>query len=525
MKFKNLSIIGIIPIVLLSMSLIPSIILFRLQSEDAYWYMVFPFVKKYQSIGYLDIHSYVAGQNSFLIILSDITGIIIDKLQFLPVSGLIIPILGFILIRKISNSDIIAAMFSFYYGFNLTNAPRQYSVSSIELSVLLFFTFLIFLYIFFIKSRNTSIIILLLTIFTTVHFVYYSVEFWTTGLMIALNFILIIGYYFKLHELSALQKGMSNLTLVFIIIFLSFNEIFYQGFVKRLVSFETPSYTIEWIYLKLLPLFGTARPIYGYEYVQINPTNDYLVILQMAILSILLFVLTLKGIQQILLGSQSEKINFYFALSLIGVMVLEIVVYFLRGTLSLRTINYLAPISILLLINFNYGDIKISNKAFKISLIFISIISLIVLSSFIVSYNAGFNYYSQYDKVASSGEWYETHIRSGSSALTDMNTIYKFMLLSVNSPKQHPFVFYDNNYYEKLISGNATTQDFDFCVVDYGALDKMLISKTPKNDWKIYKPLSFYYSKLGNNSNLNKIYASSVIEIWSINDFGIKSTI
>lgn len=517
MKFRYFLTTKIIIIFLLLLSFIPPIVLFRLQSEDAYWYMVFPIIKTYQLIGHLDIHSYVAGQNSFLIILSNITGISIDKLQFLPVSGLMLPILGFALIRKISASDVIAAMYCLYYGFNLTNAPRQYSVSSIELSVVLFFTFLIFLYLILLKSRTVHTIVLLLIIFIAIHFTYYSVEFWTLGIMIALNFLLISGYYLKLHDSEFLLKKLSSLTLSFIVIFFTFSEIFYEGYVKRLVTFETPYYTVQWIYLKIFYLFGEEKPNFGYEYAQLNPINDCLVILQIGILIILLCILTLKGISHIK-SPKAINTNFYFALSLIGVIVLEVIVYFLRGSLSLRTTYYLAPIAVLLLIDFNYGVIKFPNKAFKISFTFIFIISLIVVSSFIVSYNTGFNYYSQYNNVVSSGEWYETHIETGDSALTDMNTLYKFMLLSVNSSKFHPFVFYDNLNYGKLVNGNATKKDFDFCVIDYGALDKMLVSKTPEDDWKVYQPLSFYYSKIKNNSNLDKIYASSIIEIWSINN-------
>lgn len=511
-SFKNSYNIKLLSIIIIILSLLPAALLYSIKSEDAYWFLVFIPCEYYKLQGNIDITSNNPGQNAFVIILSLLTNVQISAIQFWPVSGILIPFMAYTLVLKLTKHIFASALFACYIGFNFVNGIHSYSVASNGLAILLFFTYLLLINDIFNEKRNVQRLILLISLFIAIHFTYYSIELWALSLILYINMIIYIGR--RHFNFFVSSPGTIYLSLCFLVIFFGFNQAVYKGFASRLRASDTLEFSISWTYDKLFQFLGGTKSAFigEYDYVPYTPLKDYLTLFQICFLSALFFILLIFILHSNNRNNKVGSVNLYLAISLLGVTCSEIFVYFLRGLLNLRSFFYLMPIAIILLICI------VEKKSSKLLIFSVFSLCLIVVMSFTVSYFMdSLSCSSPYDTMRPSAYWFDHHASADSIILTDLHTIFKFRSINaLSTTNYYSFLFYDNLNYGHLVNRTLNSNLSDYLIIDFGALDKPIVSTTPKSDWKTFRPLSFYYKNISHNCFINKIYNDATAEIFQV---------
>ncbi|MEM4677359.1 MAG: hypothetical protein QXY55_05680 [Candidatus Korarchaeota archaeon] len=162
----------------------------------------------------------------FLLVLSQITGISLWHLLFLPIIGIIMPLFAYLICRNLRLPVTTAILYAMVISYNL------FMVNVYYISVGMFF-FMVFIYISLkflesrqsIKGTDTGLLIL---IFIIAYFSYYTSEFLILGYILSITLLIWTREKFGVKNLKV--KYYYLLSLIFLIVFSGFDNVFYWYF-------------------------------------------------------------------------------------------------------------------------------------------------------------------------------------------------------------------------------------------------------------------------------------------------------
>lgn len=457
---------------------------------------------------------HIPGTMATLLCTSKISNITPKDLQFIPITGLILPIIYYTLCKKISNSEV--------YTFVITIVVIS------KLSPMTFFTvwthawgFLLFLVSIIIyfnlhNDKTAENIILVLIVFISVHFYSYTVEMWIITFFITINgLMLLIFFLYKDNRIK--QKLTIYISLTFLIVFFMFNHVIYESYLaKGRLSSDLVQLSIEGFLIKYQNLLAPHSELKTIEeYAYSGDPNTILSLLGIAYFAIIISLVLFPEIilinrprdymQNLMREDKSNANILFFKIALLAVGAADIIMYATSGVLPFRYIHFIFPF--LALIKLEHLNIKRIFKDFIILILLIIALSHTVLS---IHEERLITNPSKYVDLENSANWF-LNKSVEKKAIVDLRTGNKYLLEAVYQDAYFERVLINNLYYEFLVEYKYFNPDN----CKYIILNNN-IKKIQSIEWGEYAPLWRYSTEINNNIHIDKIYNDGKIWVFSL---------
>jgi hypothetical protein len=185
--------------------------------------------------GNFDTHAYFiserAAVTTILATVSIVTGLPVSSFRFMPVNGIILIILSYVLARVFTKSKLASGVFTIFVSYDPDINQLAYNVSYVGFGFSLFLVFVILL-LKTLKSQDFFVrgVILLMMTFVATYFTYYTSEIDIVVLMIGITACLFV-LRSSVHSATR-TRSLAGLSLAFAMIFVMFDRIFYDNFAR-----------------------------------------------------------------------------------------------------------------------------------------------------------------------------------------------------------------------------------------------------------------------------------------------------
>ena len=165
------------------------------------------FLEKYVAAPSFPMHDplyspeYIPGAISELLVLSKITGISPEGLQFIPINGFMLPIIYLSLCKRLTKSLMLAGIATIMM-MNIPTPMTFFTTWPHAFGFLLFILF-VTLVIQTIRRKGSVRIVLIAVVFLSIHFYSYTAELWALSLLVitaVVTFLIVIFATQNLHE-------------------------------------------------------------------------------------------------------------------------------------------------------------------------------------------------------------------------------------------------------------------------------------------------------------------------------------
>jgi len=455
---------------------------------------------------------------SFLVVFSQVTGLKLEELLFLPICGLLIIFLSYAFGRVFSKSHTVALLYAVFIAYerNLNN-----NIYYISLGFALHYVFLIVLMrIIEPKTRARSSVVLLCLVFIVSYLTYYSVEAFDIAVLGFISLLIVLAQHHSFKIASGRYlNSLVTLTLAFATFFLVFES-------KLPVFLESASLGRLWntmlnyiIYVynvltrnvsrvqEFRPVFGNVLTIY------LDTAMKILIVLPITAYALYHIFSSLRKTGRLEINSRS--VVFF---SLIAVGVLETVIYWSYGPAG--GFRYLFMFSSLLAFySLSRSGTKLKREGifFFISLIII----LIVFSKFVANWEDpvhatdGRQYYSSMKTTA---DWTMKNAGQG-SILSDFHISGQLLAeAAFHSKTNKAYIYKFAENLDMLYQFNQTKVDsvfnkngYKYLILSY-AFERQAVSG---DIWAPHgPPLGQDFFFFDNYTSLNKVYEDGRGEIY-----------
>jgi hypothetical protein len=511
-------------LLLLLLSLYPRVLIYNSGHTDWFLYDIIAFVEESPQRNHilpLDSNEhfrdviYHPAIEMMVLFITNLCGLSPRVIQFLPIGGIFITIGYYILSKEIFDSNTLACFLALCISYEISIGD-SFTILTAAWSYPLFL-FFIWIYIKILKRKDVKKLFLLLVIFIATHYFYYGVEMWMISFSLSMNLIILMKMIITKtdNEKDILTL---NIALSFMVFFLAFNNIIYDQF-WRMARFnlQEPMQPILSRLGNFLPGINATSPE-KYLATATNPILEWANLIYFLLIVIPVISSGIIDIKKIIANERlylSKLDNtFYIKWSLLIVCVIDTIVYWLYGYISIRSVPFIFPILM-----------AISLKESRFNYIFFKKILLIVLLILIIArFNLNLQYsdvfhQSKYTDIESSASWFLNKSSNERRVLSDADTLGKYVVIFASQKVFIEKIFYDSFIYEKLVERNYSLYDKGYLkeVCDYLIVNnKTGEYKLQSQYWKSYIPLSNYYYNINNNANICRVYEDGIVWIFKI---------
>lgn len=462
---------------------------------------------------YWDVYSpkNIPGTVSLYLIICKVTNIVPETLQFIPLVGIILPVVYYSLCKKFTDDPILPIVFTLC--MILTVPPSNFlTVWTHAWGYLLLIVFA-FLYFKLYDKKDSCITYLLILVFTSIHFFSYTTEMWSITFSAAINLILFISLYVFRNKINKNKLSM-NLSLIFFIICFMFNQIIYQAFLRKGEYINSISrscnifYGISFLHQKTASLGEYSYIPKSYPLITFFGVSYYALISFIIFIPLIFIFINFIKNKNIKIFNEPSKSSL-FKYSILIVVIADFIIYSMAGLFTTRTILFLFPIAALISIE----ELKLKIK-YKYIFTFILFLLALVHSLSGIYYEVYQVDYSHYNYIEPSSNWFLKNA-DNKDALTDLRTGNKYFLqgASQNIICTKHVINYEQ--YESIVNPHVdgSAESSLRKVSPYVILNNKLMS-IQSDSWEEYKPYSLYAFKINENSKINKIYSDNTILIF-----------
>jgi hypothetical protein len=468
-----------------------------IQPQEA---MVIPKTGPYASL------SLVPGRELLMAQLSNMLGIEPEVLQFLPIGAILLSQMLYLAGLYILKDPPAASLLSLYLVFNLSHATALYSVFAYAFGLPAFLAFVL-IALQFLKDRRLTQLLIMLLIFVGVNLIHYTITSWVITFLLGANLAII---YVNLKKYRAAAEGgaarsyiaANSLLLVFLIIYMYFNQTIYDSFLP-LISISTVESAGK-RFLSLMSLTTTVD-ISPYSFHR----SAYLGIVTTTTLLLIMLPVLIGGVMdgwRLLRAKVRLPEHSVSSILISGILVtaiIDCISYSIRGSISTKAFSILLPLVTLLYIK------RLGGKALTtLAAVLLFATSLIKLGmfyqeSYIVSQQATS---SKIEQVRYSTEWLKAHTPGESYKLqADMNLYGKFLVSSTRTGQQPIFQPYDLDRYAYIVDP-AQQSGMRRGDADIIAIDTRSVDPTVGFIWTTLTPLQDHLDAIRANQKLNIVY-------------------
>lgn len=494
-------------------------ILVQSQAYEPYWFFVTARISQALATGFWLPVSYTPGSEMLVIQTSLFTGLPLRSVVFLPVGGMLVPLLMYALCRRLAVPRLPAYLLALCSVLSIARDIGAYSTFVGAWGNVLLFAFLIS-FVGMVKgsSSRTPWIFLSALLFLGLHITYYAAEL--LGVLFATGFLVFATLLARRsRSVKNAYRTPSSLSVAFLAMFFTFNEIMYNSFFARL-SQPPSGQSFAWIsaqFESLLHLQGASSEPFRLL-VPLNGLLDSFTLVLLATIAApcLVFVaLFVRSIMRRSAGGKrdsiwSEIIVWSFASLVSG----EFAVNFLLGTVNFQTFILVLPVAGLLVLT---GYLRGAPAVRKKATVAFAAALLIVSSSWFLVAAATDNLArpSQLSQLEPGARWFLSALHGRPvTALTDLDTGSRFQLFGVEMGMEFSWVSYDSLTYGAVVGSIAYDQPMSgigYVIVDLVSLRAATISI----NWKVFQPLNGYYPFIERNPHLHNVYDDGSVAIFA----------
>jgi hypothetical protein len=445
-------------------------------------------------------HGHIGFQGILLAVVK-VCGVSPKYVQFLPIGGVLVPLLYYVLFKKILGSDMMASLFTIYVAYEPMLSKGHFSIQAYAWSRTLLMVFLV-LCIRMLNKRTAANILLLVMIYAGTFLIYWTTPIWMLTLWASIT-ILPMLQTLIIRRTRDREGNTLALVLVFLIIYLGFSKVLYQ-YLPAVADavYGGPDEGWSLFSWQIRDLLGGNRESGPYEYagaLVAKPLLGWLLAARYIVLFVPHAIYILSRIKDVIkTRSLASIIQDQADLVIWGSFFLVFVhvgAYAMRGHVSLRPAILVFPIT---------GIMCISQLKFPKSVGLVFALTLVFLS--VVGFYLHYQETSSYD-VESSAQWLLDHSEEA-TALTDIYTSQKHLLEQIEKDRWLTMTLYDPSAYRFLIQGEQaltdeqTGREWDYVIIDMNRLEQPVLS----GGWIVYEPLSNHFQEIQNNTSLNVVY-------------------
>lgn len=477
----------------------------------------FPFEDKVYS------PEYIPGAITMLLLIAKVSSIPPKILQFLPIMGLILPIILLALCKRVSSSMLLGCI-SVLIIMNIPEPTSFFFFWPHAFGFALYIPFIL-IYSIMVERKNVEYIILILILFISVHFYSYTVESWLIIFAISLNILIKLpDILMGLNAKSSNKDLTAKLSIAFLIIFFGFNSIIYESYIPRgrYVSTLVESYQNFLFYNSLF--FSNNIPHSKFTYYRLEatpllPITSFLYFIIMLLIFLWSFVFILNKLTKHEKGVNISKrllksVAVKYALLIVGLG--DIIIYGARGVIPWRYIYFIFPIIIL----FSLNEIMLKRNIKMIILISLLILS-VTHTGLIFKYNIFITDPDKYSNLEPSALWFVQYSPE-KEILSDLRTGNKYLLESVCKDSYVEKHIISSRDYELLVDNKYSMEKNNYL---YDISPFVIINTKLKLlqslDWHNYEPFTIHLNDLNRNLNLHKIYDDNTV--WILKTEGLVS--
>lgn len=441
------------------------------------------------------------------------------KVARLPLSGFVYALFCYVIAKKLSNSVYAGLMYTLIMSYDFLTNLVYTSLSYHQLGLLLHLLFLLVLYDVFsnVHKQRRSHFLLLLLIFLTLYWTYYSFEFLTIAFVASLYLLttfegLRIG---KTASEERITHTLKHLLLAMGIIFLGFDTIVYS--IKRMGYFGLSGF-IEYVLRTLrFEAHEVYNPSFSYQYLAMRSVYLQLLLI-VSIVYIMLFVRSLLKREYV-----SPESLFFTSLFLTSIM--ESTIYASLGVPGSRYFIKFMPLGIIIMLMKSNplpsAEASLSIKqrmtpraGFAKNIVVVAMLSLILLSSFYaINYPASYGYLGgkyHFSLTSPLANWFSRHTDIPTSFVASHHTaglmLYvltindKGDMVSVNQFNYDAYKFLNPNkicIHELFIKNH-----YEFVFLQYGFARLPFYGAYTI----VLPPLGNYTEPLGHFTYFSKVY-------------------
>jgi hypothetical protein len=277
------------------------------------------------------------------VFLSKVLGIPLTVLTFFPLTGILIPLIGYLVVRKLMASELWGVVFGAYLALEAQGLLRDYNMNIQGYGQLFFLLTILLVSESYLHKTNRRYYFLTIVFFAMTLLSYYSSEFYSLIFIIALALLLKIK---KIY--SPRSRFVTNIALTFGIITLAF-EPMVGSYSQKLLAGETSH--IPDILARFLD--GALR-VFGFgvsveHTAAVIATPIYLLIINI-LLFVIIFLPILLFVPKMIKGKRYQEV-LVICLILVGAM--DVVAYSgLAGHVDLKFIYLFFPICSIIAISY-----------------------------------------------------------------------------------------------------------------------------------------------------------------------------
>lgn len=493
--------------------LFPSVLFSKLQITDEFLYQVAGFVK-YQSestflfdSGYYGtnaLQKFLPGYPILIAMLSKVTGVVADRLMFLPLGSVILAVCIFSIAKKIFDSAGVAFFCALYssYELSLLNHYNIFAYSWNYPLYILFVSILIDLY----SNKKWQSILLLFILFFGAFLIHYNVPIW---MMIALFILSLMSYIKTKCSTHEYYNQYWYLLTSLLVIYVGYSKIFYNvwlpNFKTSIIGDSTNLFTNQ-ISAQVLAQSSSIE-----KYRILSQWDSHISSLRLLMIIIIITPILIGiiiSMKSVIFNNNfpidSSLFQLIIAIGLVTATT-DMAIYGSYIGINVKYLTFFLPIvSVIFLSGMKF------NKFYKNA--FIIILLFVVMTTFVLTIqHYEKNPFSTTEQFEPSKEWFYGSIDSSKTILADLGTFGIFIMVPPNYTLVYPkfFTSYD---YEYIVNASSIHKPN----VDYVIIDSKSKIYKPIHGFSniLYEPFGNYLQEINGNSAISKIYDDSLVYIY-----------
>lgn len=515
-SFKNFSNLnkGLLLILIIIFSLRIGIYLSNQESAGFFIFGNLGIVKSFLHNGiysYVEFSKFTPAYDMWLYLLHAIFGMDVVEVAFLPMGIVLVPFMYFVLARKIFNDYMLSIFLGLYMTLEIAQSGF-YNTFAYAWSRSIYLAFILIAICIMKENKTFGNISTSILLFVGVTLIHYTVPVWIIIFMITIYIMSrVIGSdYYKKFSLIAI--------ILFIIIYLSMNKIFYDVYLPQLANMTKNEVYLDtfYIFLEKLKSYLISTSISAEEYVY-YPSRGFYDTGRLA-LNFLFFIPLIISfpifVSKTLRKISKKSLNIDFKLYLYGAFTITIIGQaFIYGTVTGISNQYLLFMGpILAIISF---DIFKKKKTQTIFLIILLLLSNVLMFH---SMNDEREKLKISSVLASAKFLLNNTIENKPKVLSTISFGYYTNFIGISYNKSIYPSYFTSEIYDMLVSSRNTDLSTDLSkVVDYVIIDKGSYNNFVSSErLKYFEPFCWHSDEINNNPNLNKIYDDRNIWILKI---------
>lgn len=258
------------------------VVLSHLGVFEPFWFFVIPRINEALASGHWQLVSQTPAWEILIIELSLVLDTPLRELLFLPIGGLLLPFAVYALSRRLTISRLAALLLVAYIALVMSRGAAAYATFAHAWAYpLLFVFFLAFVRIAQKSSAQKAWISVLILLFVALHLFYYSAEL--LALLFVIGFAASATVFRSASTSSSPQVHVpKTLAVAFLVMFLAFNQMMYDGFIARLSQLSTGG-SLSWIYARIASILGLS-PTVGESFRLLSSQNVFADLITLALI-------------------------------------------------------------------------------------------------------------------------------------------------------------------------------------------------------------------------------------------------